>query len=41
MVPEGQTCLCCEFYCFGPDPLLEMEDEKISQKALMIVPHPG
>jgi protoporphyrinogen oxidase len=34
MVPEGNTCLCCELYCFGPDPLLEMKDEEISQKAL-------
>jgi hypothetical protein len=34
MVPKGNTCLCCELYCFGPDPLLEMKDEKISQKAL-------
>jgi protoporphyrinogen oxidase len=34
MVPRGNTCLCCELYCFGPDPLLEMKDEEISQKAL-------
>src|SRR5882724_4574395 len=34
MVPKGNTCLCCELYCFGPDPLLEMKDEEISQKAL-------
>jgi protoporphyrinogen oxidase len=34
MVPNGNTCLCCELYCFGPDPLLEMKDEEISQKAL-------
>ena len=34
MVPKGNTCLCCEFYCFGPDPLLEMKGEEISQKAL-------
>jgi hypothetical protein len=34
MVPAGKTCLCCEFYCFGPDPLLEMEDKEIAQKAI-------
>jgi protoporphyrinogen oxidase len=34
MVPRGRTCLCCEFYCFGPDPLLELEDKDISQIAL-------
>ena len=34
MVPRGNTCLCCELYCFGPDPLLEMKDEEISQMAL-------
>jgi hypothetical protein len=34
MVPKGNTCLCCELYCFGPDPLLELEDKDISQKAL-------
>jgi protoporphyrinogen oxidase len=34
MVPKGNTCLCCELYCFGPDPFLEMKDEEISQMAL-------
>jgi protoporphyrinogen oxidase len=34
MVPRGQTCLCCEFYCFGPDALLELEDNSIGQMAL-------
>jgi protoporphyrinogen oxidase len=34
MVPKGKTCLCCEFYCFGPDPLLEMDDKKMAQTAL-------
>jgi protoporphyrinogen oxidase len=31
MVPVGKTCLCCELYCFGPDPLLEMEDKDIAE----------
>ena len=34
MVPAGKTCLCCEFYCFGPDPLLELENKEIAQKAI-------
>jgi protoporphyrinogen oxidase len=34
MVPKGKTCLCCEFYCFGADPLLDQKDEAISQIAL-------
>jgi protoporphyrinogen oxidase len=34
MVPKGKTCLCCEFYCFGADPLLNQTDEAISQMAL-------
>jgi protoporphyrinogen oxidase len=34
MVPPGKTCLCCELYCFGPDPLLEMEDKDIAQMAV-------
>jgi protoporphyrinogen oxidase len=29
MVPKGRTCLCCELYCFGEDPLLQMKDEEI------------
>ncbi len=29
MVPQGKTCLCCELYCFGPDELLEMNDQAI------------
>jgi protoporphyrinogen oxidase len=31
MVPDGKTCLCCELYCFGADPLLKLEDKDISQ----------
>jgi protoporphyrinogen oxidase len=41
MVPKGKTCLCCELYCFGPDPLLEMKDEEIAQKALDDCAAPG
>jgi protoporphyrinogen oxidase len=34
MVPDGKTCLCCELYCFGPDPMLKLEDQDISQMAV-------
>src|SRR5262249_13101890 len=34
MVPPGKTCLCCEYYCFGPDPLLDLEPERLLQDTL-------
>ena len=34
MVPNGKTCLCCEMYCFGPDKLLEMDDQAVARMAL-------
>jgi protoporphyrinogen oxidase len=34
MVPPGKSCLCCEFYCFGPDPLLDMDDAAIARQTL-------
>lgn len=34
MVPKGKTCLCCEIYCFGPDPLLELSDQQLGEMAL-------
>ncbi len=34
MVPKGKTCLCCEMYCFGPDKLLEMDDQAVAKLAL-------
>jgi protoporphyrinogen oxidase len=34
MVPKGKTCLCCEYYCFGEDPLLKMKDEEIVELTL-------
>jgi protoporphyrinogen oxidase len=34
MVPKGKTCLCCEMYCFGPDELLEMDDQSIAKLAV-------
>lgn len=32
MVPPGKGCLCCEYYCFGEDPLLAMSDQELVQK---------
>jgi protoporphyrinogen oxidase len=26
MVPAGAGCICCEYYCFGDDPLLKVSD---------------
>jgi protoporphyrinogen oxidase len=28
MVPKGKTCLCCEFYCFDEDPMLQMDNKQ-------------
>jgi protoporphyrinogen oxidase len=34
MVPEGQTCLCLEFFCTGSDPLLDLDAEALYALAL-------
>ena len=34
MVPNGKTCLCCEYYCFGDDPLLELSDAQFAELGL-------
>lgn len=34
MVPDGKTCLCCEFYCGENDPLLHNTDTELVQLAL-------
>jgi protoporphyrinogen oxidase len=34
MVPKGKTAICCEYYCFGPDPLLQMAPQQIAEMAL-------
>jgi protoporphyrinogen oxidase len=34
MVPKGKTCLCCEYYCFGPDPLIEMDNAAIAKMTI-------
>ncbi len=31
MVPPGKGCLCCEYYCYGDDPLLALDDEALQQ----------
>jgi protoporphyrinogen oxidase len=27
MVPPGAGCICCEYYCFGDDPLLKVDND--------------
>lgn len=34
MVPKGKTALCCEYYCFGEDPFLQLTDEQVADQAL-------
>ncbi|HTS12516.1 MAG TPA: FAD-dependent oxidoreductase [Candidatus Limnocylindrales bacterium] len=34
MVPTGKTCLCCEFYCYAGDSLLELDNKAFAQLAL-------
>ena len=29
MVPPGKGCLCCEYYCFGADPLLDLDPKEL------------
>lgn len=34
MVPKGKTALCGEYYCFGEDPLLKLDDTQMAQITL-------
>jgi protoporphyrinogen oxidase len=34
MVPHGKTCLCCEYYTFGQDPLDQKSDADLAQATL-------
>jgi protoporphyrinogen oxidase len=34
MVPPGKGCLCCEYYCFGADPLLELDPKALLELTL-------
>jgi protoporphyrinogen oxidase len=29
MVPKGKSALCCEYYCFGADPLLNVSQDQL------------
>jgi protoporphyrinogen oxidase len=29
MVPAGKGCLCCEYYCYGSDPLLDVDETEL------------
>jgi protoporphyrinogen oxidase len=34
MVPPGKGCLCCEYYCFGEDPLLALDPKELTQQTI-------
>ncbi len=34
MVPAGKTAICCEYYCFGEDPLLQLDNDQMASLAL-------
>jgi protoporphyrinogen oxidase len=34
MVPPGKTSLCCELYCFGEDPMLQLNNDELAAKVL-------
>jgi protoporphyrinogen oxidase len=34
MVPQGKGCLCCEYYCYGADPLLEMDPKQLVRETV-------
>jgi hypothetical protein len=34
MVPPGKGCLCCEYYCYGADPLLELDSKELVRQTL-------
>jgi protoporphyrinogen oxidase len=34
MVPPGKGCLCCEYYCFGDDPLLKVDAKELTRQTL-------
>jgi protoporphyrinogen oxidase len=34
MVPPGKGCLCCEYYCNGEDPLLELDQKELLRQTI-------
>jgi protoporphyrinogen oxidase len=34
MVPDGKGCLCCEYYCFGEDPLLAIDPKELTRQTI-------
>ncbi len=34
MVPPGKGCLCCEYYCYGTDPLLNLDQKELVRQTL-------
>lgn len=34
MVPAGKGCLCCEYYCYGEDPLLALDPKELLRQTI-------
>jgi protoporphyrinogen oxidase len=34
MVPPGKGCLCCEYYCYGADPLLDTDPKQLARETV-------
>jgi protoporphyrinogen oxidase len=34
MVPPGKGCLCCEYYCYGADPLLDIDPKQLARETI-------
>ena len=34
MVPAGKGCLCCEYYCYGDDPLLKLDEKELVRQTV-------
>jgi len=34
MVPPGRGCLCCEYYCYGADPLLDLDPKQLVRETV-------
>jgi hypothetical protein len=34
VVPTGKGCLCCEYYCYGEDPLLALDSAELVRQTL-------
>jgi protoporphyrinogen oxidase len=34
MVPPGKGCLCCEYYCYGEDPLFALDPKELTRQTI-------